>query len=314
MAKKPYEPYTWNLENKSAPWDLEFESLSYKGRKRLSIDSRYFDECLELIEREKIDSIHIFSYRYKKKSIEFIKNIKGLKNICVTDMKGVDYSPIEQCPELEEVYLGGMEKPIDFSKLPRLKSIGFDWIPGIILPTQQSGKNLVEMYITSPKNDSLEILPYYENLQQLKVFQGAIRSLSGLKKFRNLLCYEHYYGRTLADISAITKLPKLRQIRFENCPKIQMGGVFEKCRALQLLLLYRTPDLPSLSFLKKMKSINHVRLDSCCVLDGDMTPLLALDEFIYAPSKKYYTHSEKELLALHKEMKEKKQAKSARKT
>ena len=310
MAKKPFEPDFWNLENKPAPWTLEFESLSYKGRKRLSIDSQHLDECLELIEREKIDSIHIFSYRYKKKSIEFIKNIKGLKDIHVTDLKGVDYSPIEQCPELEEVYLGDMEKPIDFSKLPRLKSVGFDWIPGIILPTEQSGKNLVQMHINSPKSDSLEVLPYYENLERMRIGQGQIRSLSGLERFKKLRCYEHYYGRTLVDISAIAKLPKLEQVRFENCPKIEMEGVFKKCHALELLMLYRVPDLPSLSFLKKMKSINHVRLDGCCVLDGDMTPLLALDEFIYSPSKKYYNHSEKELLAIHKEMKAKKEMKN----
>ena len=101
-------------------------------------------------------------------------------------------------------------------------------------------------------------------------------------------------------------MPKLEELRLDNCKKINFEGIFEKCHKVKQLACNGGPDVPSLSFLKQMKSIEVFRFCETNILDGDLTPLLQLKDFGFYPNKKHYSHTSEQLEEIHKTMKKNK--------
>jgi hypothetical protein len=278
-------------------------SYEWKGKKHRLLDvfSDHLEETLRYINEKKIDMISISrGYGYKLKDIDFILNIKRLKGIYVYDIGDTDISAISKCTSLEYVHLSDVSQKLDLSTLPNLCVLTIAWYPGIQLPSTESGKNLQELYLWQFRGKTFDSVPVYENLEHMFVCHGSLQSLSGLERFKNLKIYEHHYGKQLRNISAVAKLPMLEELRFEHCKNIEVENIFEQCKVLKRLYYIACPNLPSLHFLRKMKMIEGFRFCDINVLDGDMTPLLNMNDFAFYPNKRHYSHTEEELKRLQK--------------
>ena len=85
----------------------------------------------------------------------------------------------------------------------------------------------------------------------------------------------------MCDISALKGVKdSLRALRIENCAKIKDFSVLEELENLELLELTGSNVLPSLDFMKGMKSLKTLIL-KMNVLDGDLSRCLDLS-YVYA--------------------------------
>lgn len=278
--------------------------LGCSKKQGLHIDSDYIKESLEYIKKNNIATICISKcYGYQENDIDFILDHKNITGIEVYDAKGIDISAIENATWLQHLRISEEGPPIDLSKLNHLESLNISWTKRkYVLPSYENGKSLRLLYLWRCKKKTLDFLSHYENLEFLTVTHGSSVSLSGIDRFQKLRYYEHSYGKNLVDISAVAKLPQLEELRFDHCKKIEIDGVLEQCQSVKRLALISCCDVPSLSFLRKMKYIEDFRFGSTNILDGDLTPLLQLKDFAFYPNKRSYSHTEEELKKIRAEM------------
>ena len=132
-------------------------------------------------------------------------------------------------------------------------------------------------------------------LDTLSIFQSKIITLEGIQKSQKMQCLYLYYNRSLQDISALKKVKRtLRALRIENCPKINDFSVLSELENLELLELSGSNELPSLSFLKKMKNLKTF-IFNMNVKDGDLTPCLDLSYVYSEKNRKHYNLKDTDL-------------------
>ena len=138
------------------------------------------------------------------------------------------------------------------------------------------------------KNRDLTDLFCSTEVDTLSLIQCGMNSLNGIEASRKMQCVYLHYNRCLNDISALGKVKEtLRALRIENCPKIQDFSVLGELENLELLELTGSNVLPSLYFLKRMKSLKTF-VFSVNVLDGDLSPCLGLSYVYSEKDRRHY--------------------------
>jgi hypothetical protein len=280
---------------------LEYNCPNYirlVDRTAYCVNSDKIDEAVEYCNKNKIDTIIISpDCGFTKGNLNFIFDITHLIGIFIYDigryMDRINFSAIEKYRKLQFLTMGDTSLSLDLSRLTNLIWLFLEWNPKTKLPSVNN--NLQYLTIISYKKKSLETIPLYKNLTGLTLDFGSVVSLSGIERFTNLHFYQHSYGRNLHDISGLKHLPNLIELELNHCKKIYVDDTFEQCQQLKLLTYLDCANLPSLSFLKKLKNIVGFSFSNINIEDGDMTPLLKLKGFGFYPHKKHYSHTEKEL-------------------
>lgn len=112
---------------------------------------------------------------------------------------------------------------------------------------------------------------------------------------KKLQCLYLYYNRSLSDISALEGVKdSLKALRIENCAKIKDFSVLEKLENLELLDLSGSNEIPSLSFIRKLKNLKMF-VFSVNVLDGDLTPCKDLSYAACVRGRKHYNMKDRDL-------------------
>jgi internalin A len=269
----------------------------------LEIHSDDVEKVADFVSQNKVDIICISpAFGFTHGNLDFLLDIKNIWGIDIFDIKGIDsknidISAIESCNHIKYLSITATQKSVNLSNLIGLTTLWIDWHSKLVLPRENS--NLQLLCIRGIKDESPIGLPLYNKLQWLQICGGSIKTLNGIERFQNLLYYSHSYGRGLQDIFDLTKLPLLRELELDHCKKIEVKDIFEQCLALRRLRYLSCTDLPSLSFLKKMKVLESFRFSDIDIKDGDVTPLLKLKSFGFWPNKKHYSHTREELKQIH---------------
>ncbi|MDR1384999.1 MAG: hypothetical protein LBJ67_14295 [Planctomycetaceae bacterium] len=271
------------------------DSRKYVQYKMLTMSFNDIDEAIEIVKQNEIDIIRISPHHgFTRGNLDFILSMKNLFGIDIFDSKNIDISAIERCDHLKFVRIAQTPQPVNLSHLSGLVHLVVSWHHHMILPLPQKC-NLKSLFISGYNYKTLESIPFYNSLIALSMNFGSVTSLTGLERFQSLKLYHHSYGKNLCDIRQLTKLPLLKDIELDHCKKIQIEGILEQCRKLKILKYFSCPNLPSLSFLHKLKDIEFFSFSNIDVKDGDMTPLLKLKYFGFYPNKKHFSHTLEEI-------------------
>ena len=134
-----------------------------------------------------------------------------------------------------------------------------------------------------------------KELDTLHMMQCGIYSLNGIETSHKMQCLYLHYNRSLNDINALKKVKHtLKALRIENCPKITDFTVLKELENLELLELSGSNILPNLNFLKTMKNLKTFTF-SMNVLDGDLSPCMALSYVYSEKDRKYYNLKDADL-------------------
>ena len=181
---------------------------------------------------------------------------------------------------------------LDLSKLPTLEYICID---DCFIENLSEAKNLRSAWINSYHGKDLQELSSLEKLDTLDLTSSKIKSLDGCQQIKKLQCLYLYYNRSLSDISALEGVKdSLKALRIENCAKIKDFSVLEKLENLELLDLSGSNEIPSLSFIGKLKNLK-VFVFSVNVLDGDLTSCEDLSYAACVRGRKHYNMKDRDL-------------------
>ncbi|MDR2346643.1 MAG: hypothetical protein LBE18_11295 [Planctomycetaceae bacterium] len=281
----------------------EGKGEKYIQYKMLTMSSNDIEEAIDIVKQNKINMMICISpdRGFTSGNLDFILNMKNLFGINIFDSKNIDISAIERCTHLKYIRISQTPQPVNLSRLHGLETLVVDWHRHLTLPSSQTSK-LKSLFLGGYKYETLESLPYYRNLVSLYMCGGLITSLTGLERFQSLKLYHHIQGKNLCDIRPLTKLQLLEDLMFAHCKKIQIEGILEQCKKLQVVKYISCPNLHNLSFLKHLNDIRYFAVDDVSIEDGDMTPLLRLEYFSFWPDKRHYSHTLAKLRKIHQDL------------
>lgn len=221
----------------------------------------------------------------------------------VTAGDGFDYSPLYKMPNLKSLicatHYGAYENystTIDYSKIPGLEYLEVNSNEDLnyhLVPT------LKTLHLFGPfsklKDSDLKWLSACSQLDTLEITSAKIRCLEGIERLARMQCLRLNYNRSLQDISALESVaPTLRMLHIEKCPNITDFSVLEKLNNLEYLVIKGSNEIPDLSFLRGLPNVQLFDFD-INVMDGDLSPCLALPYVRCRRSRRHYNLKDAQL-------------------
>ena len=213
--------------------------------------------------------------------------------------KEYDISPLYNLKNIRGLSIINNEEPfiipkmkLDLSKLPTLEYICID---DCFIENLSEAKNLRSAWVNYYHKEDFQELSSLEKMDTLDLTSSKIKSLDGCQQIKKLQCLYLYYNRSLSDISALEGVKdSLKALRIESCAKIKDFSVLEKLENLELLDLSGSNEIPSLSFIRKLKNLK-VFVFSVNVLDGDITSCKDLSYAACVRGRKHYNMKDRDL-------------------
>lgn len=265
---------------------------------RIKGSSHSLKEQVEFINRYRIEKALIIA-----ENIDFITMCPTLKHLRIipadSSINEFDYSPLYKMSQIKSLQCStvyGFREEfstcIDCAKINGLEDIH---IANFRYKNFNTIETLKGLSLSNYEKRDMSEAFSSSILDTLSVFQSKIITLEGIQKSQKMQCLYLYYNRSLQDISALKKVKRtLRALRIENCPKINDFSVLGELENLELLELSGRNELPSLSFLKKMKNLKTF-IFNMNVKDGDLTPCLDLSYVYSEKNRKHYNLRDTEL-------------------
>lgn len=260
---------------------------------RLNLISPYSDEVQDLIDERKIQSI-LLSQRlgWESQSIDFLKEINGLKCLYLYDDELLDLSVIEELYELELLFLECRKVKIspNFESLNKLNYVSIDWRP--CFKSLYLNTNIQKMRIDYFNDNDLSKFSVSPKLEELDLVMGPITSLKGIENFPNLKKLVIYRCTKLTDISELEHI-ELTNIEIESCKKIDNLEILFNVNNLESIIIDKCHEIKSIKDISNLSNLKKARIINTTILDGDVTKFGSLYENgveISFDNKKSYSH------------------------
>ena len=204
---------------------------------------------------------------------EDILGCEKLKSLNVSGCEAKDLAIIMQMSLLEELGIVDCKvkttKMFDFSNLKFVKT----------LLLQNVSKSL------------FSIVKDFPLLTDLWCNQMSIETLSEIGTRNRLRSMHLNYCSKLTDISALEDCQSLEVVEFESCKNIRDLTPLTTLKQLKHLKLFKCGEIPSLSFINEIPSLESIIFTETNVLDGDLSPCMRLKSAWSSTGKKHYNIS-----------------------
>lgn len=240
----------------------QFVTSLDSGKTYLNIDSSRIDKYLRYFEDNVsvIDGISLNPYKgFKTKDISFLREIPNLKRLIVSDEVTTDLSVVNDLVNLEYLLIGKSKTAIDFGNLAKLTEFRGDWSKK--LKNLDKSRSLTKIALWGFKSDTKNLVSFFERaeyLENLKLVSSNLASLDGLEAFINLKTLSLDYMRNLVDISQISALKRLNELRLGCCKKLDSYEPISQCESLAVLDIEKSKPIESLQFLTRLLRLKKV--------------------------------------------------------
>jgi hypothetical protein len=214
---------------------------------------------------------------WRSSTLDFLREVPFLEYLDILTTKLQDITGLYALKELSYLTLEGRTPPLDFSRLPRLRTLALGRVSPQVLRDLGKAQTIRKLALTHPKPNSLQVLGQLPALEEVGISSAQINDLSfasftpclrrlslvmcnsmktlaGLQNAGDLIHFSIEQAKSLSDISSLSHLARLRTLILKECPNIE-----------------------SISPLKSLPSLESVELlQTTNVKDGDLSPLLTM--------------------------------------
>ena len=228
--------------------------------------------------------------------LDYLSTLPLLRSIEVYNNNAKDLEPMYYHKQLEQVGLYCPFKKLDFSRFPKLTHADITWRKGA--ETILNCRNLE--YFNTDKYPYEDISPLH-NLQKLKTLMIQSRKLTrleGIEKLQNLGKVGFSYCSLLSDLREIKKCKNLTTIVMLSCKKANDISPFGSLTQLTVLDMENCDHVVSVKHLVNNSNLEKLLLVNMSVQDGDLTPLLSLNNLkvLAVARKRHHSHTSSEIL------------------
>lgn len=283
---------------------FKFTSIVYPAYRKDAIDilpDKPWEEYVDFINRNKITKAKV-----TMPELNGIQRCGSLKYLYILPPQNApkvyDFSPLYDMPEIK--YLNCSNRTgenwrymseIDYSRINGLKALRFD--ANRKAKHYNNIQSLKSLCVSSFKgaNGDLTDLFCSTELDTLWMLQCGNQSLNGIGRAHEMKCVYLHNNRSLEDICALYDIKdSITALRIDNCPKIRDFSVLRNLQKLELLELFGTNSIESLSFIRNMPNLKTLIL-SMNVLDGDLSECTKLSYVYVDKIRRHYNVKEADL-------------------
>lgn len=266
------------------------------GARLVELDTRLWEECLDLCRNGHVDGINISPMKHSHVSdLHFLLGLKSLKALRFVGAHECDFAAVHGMHQLEYLWWAPESKQtIDLRGFHSLKVAGIAWHPKIYLPNDVA--SLERLWIRSyrPRSKDLSEFPDMPRLHTLKLSLGGFRSILGINHMPSLQVLKLVRVRGINDIMPLTR-SQVRDFTLDSAPQVRDLSILALCPSLTYVNIASAAPIPTLHFLSKSASIRTFRFFRTKVIDGDMSPLFRLDNAAFYPDCRHYSHTNEEV-------------------
>jgi hypothetical protein len=271
------------------------ELRNIEKRDSYNIGSGALENYVDYINRHQITSLVIKeSMGYKHLDINFLYSCPGVENLIIDCHYDLDITSIEHLKSLKSLLSNAKpKKSICLDKLPKLESISIEFYKnwkGI-----ENCKSLREIALYKYKIESLETFSLLQNLEEIRLIQGDIKTLKGITSFKKLKSFKGHNLSRLEKLDFGEGLENLEQIEFSMCKKIYDFDDVKSMKNLKSLILSECDKVKSIKFISELTLLERCTVWLSDITDGDMSPFLNIQEISFT-NKKHYSHTLQEIM------------------
>lgn len=226
----------------------------------------------------KFSGLHVCGVR----DLSFLEDFPLLLYLEVADVKGVDTRQLDCLWNLRGLRLESPGAGIDFACFPKLEIYSGDWhVDNDNLKTCRDLRRL-HLWHFSPRSLDLSVLRDMTRLEELKLIQTTIHSLSGVETLEDLRFLKVAYAPKLESLDAFLGHDlQVRKLDLDKTKRIESYNPILSLSYLRLLRLSDCPPIQNLKWMVGMKRLDFFAFVGTDVTDGDLSPLLSLPELRY---------------------------------
>lgn len=233
------------------------------------------------------DGISVFMSGLNKKEISNLSKVHNVRAIFLQDCKDyMNFDFLQKLTCLETLTIDGDTPDLNLDYFPDLRHLSFAWRASALTNIKSSALTELDIW----KFNQIDINPIkdFSQLRRLSIHQSSIESLSGIERLQKLDDLSLFLNPKLEDLSSLSGT-SIKSITIENSKNIQDYSFLESCENLEEIKIHNSSPILSLSFVSRLRKLKSLRFVGTKVIDGDMSPLLNLDDFFFE-NMNHYSH------------------------
>lgn len=242
------------------------------------IKSSEIEKDIEYIKKNKINNIAINKYKgFLSNDISQLRELTHVKKISLEPSDIVDVGDtLAKLKKLEYLHLGVEKVAFDFSNLPNLKRLYFDYHKNTKGIEHLINLEVLHIYYANKfffKEDQIGSL---KNLKRLEIVKSDdLDNLNCLSKLINLKELEFHYCRSLIDFNFLTYLKyKLEILKIGNCKNVKNVEYIDSLEKLKWLAIVDSFKIKNVNFIKNLRNLEVlIVLGKSYFEDGDLSIL-----------------------------------------
>lgn len=230
---------------------------------------------------------------WQRGDLSFLAELPELRALLLTDWNLEDSSVVNELDELRYLSLSTYcETEIRFDRLPKLEVCSLEWRRKARSLFEHRGikKLFVNRLVAT---GDFRPFAHMSSLRALTLYNPRLSSLDGIESLSGLEFLEIGRSRTLSSLSGLEALPDLSWLELSTCRKVSDIGPVGELSQLFALLLGDLGDIASIRPLSRLRKLEKIfLLESTCLLDGDLSPLLGLPrlQHVVFEDRPHYSH------------------------
>jgi hypothetical protein len=257
------------------------------------IESDRIDACMDYAARNHQGRIAISPLGgFRSPDLSFLARFPWVKHLTVMNSEMIDISAVSSLEQLRYLSLSGRTKqPLDLANFPLLEELRIQWWRKLRFADPMESLSVLSLSHYAPSSGDLRGLPQIPQLGNLDLVQANYSTLSGIERFPGIRKLTIAYLPTLVDLSPLTvfAVGDLEILEFGDCPKLAHHHQVRVIRSLRRLAFNKCGEIPSLSFLDDLQSLESLSFVNTNIVDGDLTPCLRL-KFAGFFDKRHFSH------------------------
>jgi Leucine-rich repeat (LRR) protein len=208
----------------------------------------------------------------KLEDLEFLREFDFIKYLALTT-ELQDFNFLNSLIHLKWLSLGQNSPKIEinFSKNKGLEYLQLEWKKNKIIGLEHC-KNLKKMIIWSFNVSSLAPLKGLNNLEELEIKTGSMKTLDGIAEYPNLKKLNLGNCNYLTSIKAINSLKNLEELWLHACSKVADYESLLEFPNLKFVWIKGAKKVSTIRFLKKSTKLNFLSIGyNTEILDKDLS-------------------------------------------
>lgn len=193
----------------------------------IGLESRQLNACIEEARRQGYQAVFgSLSFGFREDNLDALHHLPLLRAISFWDVALKSVDGVYALSELTHFRVAGKRPPVNFSRLPRLEQLMWEWKPKDTDVEALLRLKVLHLWRYKSKSGDMSGVTIPKGVQELQLNFPTARSLDGMPVMPALRHLEIHHARKLTSVAEIPRLfPNLTYLLVDKCPHVVDGAV-----------------------------------------------------------------------------------------